>query len=309
MGWHTRATFATAALLLGAAAPADLVPIEGTGVSLYVPPGFRVANDFPGIGRDADLTSVLVTELPLPLERTRESFTEKALAEQDITVHRAGPVEVGGHVGVLLHVSQTAEGIPFRKWVLVLGDETSSVLVVATTPRELEALHQQALVETLSTLRWIPGAPPPIDGALPFSVRVPAGLQVVASSPKALVLSEAEPAESGERIAPLVSIGVSLAHVRIDDLPSFSRRRASETSGVEAVSIVSERPGTLGGLRSFEIVATARDVDRQRPLHLSQVVATDGDHYYLLQGLVEADEGEAFAETFRGLVESFELRP
>ena len=92
-------------------------------VALVVPAGFHLSRDFPGIGLDEDLTSVLVTELAVPLEVSLPPFSPQALAERGITLHRSGTVEVSGRRATLVHASQKVTGVDFRKWMLVLGDE------------------------------------------------------------------------------------------------------------------------------------------------------------------------------------------
>jgi len=51
-----------ALLASGAAAAEPYTRIHGTRVSLRVPEGFAVSEDFPGLGREEDLSSVLVSE-------------------------------------------------------------------------------------------------------------------------------------------------------------------------------------------------------------------------------------------------------
>ena len=290
-----------------AAAAQDYTRIEGTRVSLRVPDGFFVSDEFPGLGREADLSSVLVSELAAPLSVTRSGFTAEALAEKGVALHRRSEVEVEGRAGLLLHATQNAGGVTFRKWILLLGDERRSALITATAPLDLEAVHQKALVETLSSARWDPAQELVPGDGLRFTVKEVAPLRIVHSAPNAVVL--ADPTRTaGPRVAPLVVVGSSLGRVQIGDLARFARARLDETVSIEDVEIEAESQRRLDTLPAHEIRARARDVESERAMHVTQLLATDGERYFLLQGIVDAEEREAFAPLLERVIESFALR-
>lgn len=306
----TRSQLLATVLLLAASAAGAVepTPIPGTRVALVVPEGFRVAEDFPGIGRDEDISSVLVTELPVPLEVSRPTFDPEALAERGVVIHRTGEVVVSGRRAILMHASQNVAGMEFRKWLLVLGDETDTLMVVATTPIELEAQHQAALVEALSSVRWTPRPRAGREPKLPFSVRPPEPLRIVTSAENALVISDPAYDGSGERLPPVVSLGFSLALVQIADLRTFARGRLEESVSIFEIEILSEAPSELDGMPAHAIEADAHDANTNREVRVRQLLATDGAHYYLIQGVVERSDAEEFEKLFDEIVASFALR-
>jgi hypothetical protein len=233
-----RAALALALGLLGAQlAAAEPVRIRGTRVWLEAPPGFAASPDFPGIGRDEDLSSVLVTELPLPLERARASFTREALAERGVELHRSVEVDVDGRRGSLLHATQRAAGTTFRKWLLLFGEGGASVLVTATTPLDLESVHGEALVTVLRRARWEPASEVAGDRGLRFQVRGSAPFEVVTTAPNAVVLADPDHDGTGGEVPPLIAVGSSLGRVHIADLPEFSRRRLLETATLDEIEV------------------------------------------------------------------------
>jgi hypothetical protein len=288
-----------------AASGGEYQRIPGTGVSLVVPQGFRVSSELPGIGRDEDVTSLLVSQLPAPFATSRESFTREALATRGVTLHRGVEVEVAGREGLLLHASQRAEGVAFRKWILLLGDERASVLLTATTPLDLETVHQKALVSTLQSARWDPDLEASAAPGLRFRVGEVPPLRIVSSAKNAVVLSD--PGHTAGAVAPLVVVGSSLGRVQIGDLAGFARRRLEQTVSIEQIEVVSEEPGSLDGLPGHRIEASARDGDSQRPVHVTQLLATDGERYYLLQGIADAETRESFAALLEQVIASFAL--
>lgn len=297
-----------AALVLAVTASAEEYrQIEGTRVQLRVPDGFFVSDEFPGLGREEDLTSVLVSELAAPLALTRTTFGAEALAEKGVTLRRAVEVEVEGRAGLLLHATQNAAGVAFRKWILLLGDERRSVLITATAPLDLEARHQQALVETLSTARWNPDVEVTPGDGMRFSVAEAPPLRIVSSAANAIVLSD--PTRTfGPGPPPLVVVGSSLGRVQIADLADFARQRLEQTVSIEEIEVREESERSLDELPAHEIRARARDVASKRVMQVTQVLATDGERYFLLQGIVDAEESEAFAPILQQVIDSFSLR-
>ena len=290
--------------LLTAPAAAEPTRIPDTEVSLDLPEGFALANDFPGIGCDDDLTSILVSQIPAPLPLSREDFTGEALAERGVRLQRSDAVRVDGRDGLLLHATQQAGGVTFRKWILLLGDDRASVLLTATTPLDLESVHQRALVETLRTATWSPE-----DRAAPglrFRVREVAPLRIVSSAPNAVVLTDPGH-DATATVAPLVAVGSSLSHVQIRDLAAFARQRLEQTASIDEIEVESERGRSLDGLAGHEIRAVARDVATKRSVVVTQLLATDGRRYYLLQGIADAEDGASFAALLEEVIGSFAL--
>lgn len=299
-----------AALLLAPAlhAAAAPQPIPGTRVRLEVPEGFTLSPELPGIGRAPDLTSVVVTELPLPLERALPEFSADALAERGLELFRRSEVRVAGRSATLLHATQRAGGLVFRKWLLLTGDDANSVLLTATTPLDLEARHQDALVGVLRSAEWDPGRAPSPSGGLRFRVREVPPFEIVTTSENAVVLGV--PEDEGPGIAPLLVAGSSLGRVHIGDLRAFAGERLRRSPTLEIDAIREQGESRLAGLPAWEIHADARDSASGRAVRVHQILAGDGDHYFLLQGIVDAqDDVAGFAARFREFAEGFALEP
>ncbi len=296
---------------LGAAEPvgADAAPlrqpIQGTGVSLMVPDGFRVSDDFPGIGRVEDLSSVMVTELDVPLEIASEAFSAPALERRGVEPQRSEPIELDGRPATLVHATQRIGGMTFRKWFLLLGSETRSVLLTATTPVELEEQHRDALVHVLSSAHWSQARSPEPAQALPFQVTAAPPLRFVRSTDASLVLSDPQVAKG--HVAPVVTVGASRAHVSIDDLATFARLRLEETVSIHEIAVESEGPRGLGGLAAYQIVAAARDTESGRAVRVRQILASDDARYYLVQAVFDAKDAARLDPAFDAVATSFAL--
>lgn len=289
-------------------AAAEVRAVPGTRVRLQVPEGFALAPELPGIGRAEELTSVVVTELPLPLARALPDFTAEALAERGLELFRRGDVEIGPHRGTLFHATQRAGGITFRKWLLLFGDDTSSVLITATAPLDLEARHHEALVRVLRTAVWDPAQPRAQSGPLRFRVDEVPPFEIVTTGTNAVVLGD--PQHEGEGIPSLVVAGSSLGRVHVGDLPDFARTRLEQTPTLEEIAIREEGEARLAGLPAWEIRGEARDSASGGAVRVHQILTSDAGHYFMLQGIVDAQgDVEGFAQAFREIAGSFALEP
>jgi hypothetical protein len=284
-----------AVLLASAAHAVERVDIPGTDISLPLPEGFALAPDFPGIGNDEDLTSVLVTELPVPFAISKQRFDADALARGGVKLRRADSIEVDGHEGLLLHATQTAAGLEFRKWLVVFGDDTESILLAATTPLDQEAQHQGVLVETLRGAQWRRAS----DAAklLPFRIGEVEPFEVVSSASNAVVLADPH-FHPPDTVPGHVTVGVSAATVQIGSLAGFSRHRLEETPSIKDVEITSESEAELDGMPAHRIEATAIDLEKDRLVQVLQLLATDGTHYFLVQGIADASRAAIFEPRF-----------
>jgi len=265
---------AEAAKSAPAPAPAAdaLHPISGTGVSLAVPPGFNASTDFPGIGRAADLSSVMVTALDVPLAIASDAFSPDAMARRDIAIESTTPLVVDGR--------QTTN---------------------------LEAQHRDALLHVLEGARWSEGGKPAAaPAALSFQVKEAAPLRIVRSGADSIVLSDPQAVKG--HVPPLVAVGVSQAHVDVGDLPTFAKTRLDETVSIHDITVETQGPRTLGSLEGYQIAATAVDAESQRAVRVQQILASDGARYYLVQGIFDAEDAKQLAPAFEAVASSFALR-
>jgi hypothetical protein len=125
----------------------------------------------------------------------------------------------------------------------------------------------------------------------------------VRSNANAVVLTDPSPRAEG--VAPLVSVGVSHAHVQIGDVAAFARERLEESATLEEIEILRESPRSLDGMPGHEIHARARETGSEREVVVTQLLATDGARYFLVQAIVDARERDDFAPWVDALVASF----
>jgi hypothetical protein len=123
-------------MLAAGEASAQSVRVPGTEVSLTPPPGFQLAQRFSGFERPDAGASIVVTEMAAPVDQVAAGWTPQAAAQQGMTITASEDVIIAGTRARLFNVSQTASGTQFRRWILLMGDRTKTVLVTASVPRQ-----------------------------------------------------------------------------------------------------------------------------------------------------------------------------
>ncbi|HJR61434.1 MAG TPA: hypothetical protein VJ813_18630 [Vicinamibacterales bacterium] len=301
--------WATAALLLvllPAAAPvAQTVRVPGTSVALAPPPGFSPSSRFPGF-EHADLqASIMVTEVPGPFAQLTGGMTAAGLATRGMTLISRSTPQIPGKRALLLHVSQSAGGTDFLKWMLVAGDAKASVMIVATFPKSAEGQLSGALEASL--LSAVLGATPPKDHfeGLPFRISPTPALKIAGRMSNLLVLSESGNIEPQGPQAAVFVVGSSLAPVALTDLKAFAATRARQTKQLKGLRITQEGPTTIDGIAAHELLAEGTDVATGRAVTLYQVVLPDSGGYILMQGMVASTRAAALVPEFRRVADTF----
>src|SRR5688572_14007401 len=110
--------------------------VAGTRVSLVPPAGFVPARRFPGYALEAEGASIMVTELPAPLDKFLPGFSDPELlkARALTLLSKESVARAGRAPAVLLSLRQTAAGAERLKWVLLIGDEAGTAMVTADFP-------------------------------------------------------------------------------------------------------------------------------------------------------------------------------
>lgn len=283
----------------------------GAGLSLTAPPGFEVASTWEGFGQAETGASVMAVRVPGPFADIEAGFSDVGLASRGMQLVSREARTHDGLPAVLLRATQTAQGTRFDKWLLAFGDAEQTFLVTATWPED-EALSAPLQACVLSARR---DAPPAMADTvtqaaadLPFSVTPGGGLALAASLGKSQVFTrDGAPASSASD--PLFVVSPSLGPASIGDRNGFARQRIQQIEQVRSVTITAQAPLRIDDLDGIEIVGRGTDAKTGAPLTVYQAVLFDGDHYFLMQGMVGADEQRTYLPVFKTLARTFRRTP
>jgi len=285
---------------------AQAVRVTGTSVTMAPPSGFTAAQRFPGFERPDLQSSIMVTELPAPADGLTRGMNAAGLASRGMTLISSSRPQIDGTPALLLHVSQTASGTLFLKWMLVVGDTKSSVMIVGTFPKSLEAQLSEPMKAAVLSTRWrLSAAPNPNEG-LPFKVTGTPALKIAGRVSNMLMLTESGKLGPQGPDSALLAIGSSVAAIRIDDLKTFSEERARQTKQLKEITVSRGTSITIDGNAAYELVADGTDVATGKAVTLYQVIMPRSGGYVLMQGMVTTVRANAMVPEFRRVAATFQ---
>lgn len=295
-------------MTLAHTAMAAPVHIEGTRAALEPPPHFESSSTFPGFERSDLQATIMVTQLPAPVSHMISGMTPAALASRGMTVLSAIDVQAKGGSARLLDVRQTSGPTTVAKWMLIGGDEQSTVLAVATFPLENAAKVSDSARRSLLSLSWnTVAAGDPLAGVR-FRLQAVDGLKIAGQLANLMLLNESgampapdAPVDPG---APFYIAGHEPTGVVATNPAEFARAVAKRTANLVDIGHFKERETRLDGSPAVEILAEARDRRTGRPTSLYQVTSIEETGYFVVKGIVASDRFDLALPSFRRLTES-----
>lgn len=112
------------------------VSIPGTKYSLIPPNGFEIAKQFSGFQNISTGASIMLNELPAPLDVVQKGFNADALKGKGMTLLDDQTIDFNGSKARILKISQFSNGSLYLKETLIFGDSTRTVLVNGVYPEK-----------------------------------------------------------------------------------------------------------------------------------------------------------------------------
>lgn len=296
---------AIACAFLAAAAAGAPVRVPGTKVSIEPPEGFSPATLFPGFER-ADLgASIMVTEMPAPVVEVRKAMTKEGFAAKGMTLIKSWTEKIGGNDVLLLHASQRAGGLDLRKWMVITGDQRTTIMVVGIFPSSAAGVLEAAVKRSLLTVSWTAGMVVDHFEGLLFRVDPSPKLKIAGRISNGLILTESGTMSPGRSWVPLYIVASSIREVNVRNLRAFSEAHATQTAQTKDVRNFSGREVKIDGLEAYELVADAKDSETGMAMRLYQVIALERNIYFIFIGLVSAERALEFLPEFRRVTATF----
>lgn len=299
-------------LLMWVVAPAQtpehlLVP--GTKVSLIPPAGFTAASSFSGFEQPDAAASIMVADVPGPVQQMKTGMTPAALAKRGMKLLRTEPVTIKGTQAIILHITQPANGLLYRKQILLFGDAAHTVLVTGTYPdggTAMEAKIRRALLTASYNPRQSDNTP-----AADFGVNVAGtGLRFAKNLAGSLLYtSDGQVTPTGpDKAAVIVAGSLNPAEVSVNDQKDFSIRHLQQLPQGQHSRVRTISPVSVDGLSGYEIVADGQN-DKQKPELVYQLMLFDGvsKKYYAVVGLTE-NHFDTHLASFKAIARTFQRK-
>jgi hypothetical protein len=290
------------------AAPLDAaeapVGVPGTRLSVVVPEGFELSDEYAGLAHDYQSTHAVFTELDQPLAAVDAWLSTPALEARGMRRLHAEDLLVNGDVGTLYHVEQDLESGELYRWIATFGDERGTVLAVVTTPVYMESRMRPDAVRLLESLRREDTQRIDPFEELEFRVDSTAHLLVAPRRTEHLELL------ARDQLGPLTPgdprVFVSRHALPGDiELEPFALEHLTQSSQTSTSEPLSQGATHMGGMDAWEIQAEGQDFEQLAPLFIYQVIATDREHFYVIQGFAAYRDRERYLPDFRAVAASF----
>ena len=280
--------------------------VPGTQVSLVAPEGFTPAKRFAGFEATELGASILVNVIPAPYAEMAASMTEEAMARSGMKLLERQKLDVAGGSGLLLRAEQTAHKARYAKWLVLFGDETRTVQLVANFPA-----HRIELSEPLRTClagaRWDRELAVDPYAHLPFTLECPPELKFFAQLQNHLLFTRTgRKRESPDD--PTFTVGPSISSPQIPDVSAFAERRLRQLPQFKVEEVLSSKSIRTARLDGWEVLAKVSDAESGASEHVYLVVLLDAGGYYLMFGASAYAARETYLPVFRKFTASFRLR-
>ena len=282
--------------------------VHGTSVNLNPPPGFVKSERFPGFQNETNGCSIMVTELPGPYSEVAKGFSdqEKMQARGMVLLEKSS-VTVDGQAGMLLHIEQSAYGMLFRKWILVVDRSGSTTFIAGTCPMT-ESSQQESLLKEAVLSTTFGKQVDPMD-ALSFSVHPQAPFEIAKVMGNNVLLSPNGQFPAKDENIPIMIVGISYAeNLNIENRKQFARDRIKKTPTVKNIIIQQCTPATIGLLTGYSVIAEAKSKKTSKPMTIYQVLLFDATGYCIIQGLTPSAKEEEYLPIFNEIAKSFRLK-
>lgn len=276
------------------------IPIAGTGVTVTAPAGFSLASRFSGLENPRVGAWIMVSTLPAPAEEVIAGFTAEALRSRGMTLRSARDARVAGRPARLLRLRQRTEGTTLQKWMAIVGDGDTTLLVVAACPRWRNPGLRTLMPAMVLSLSWAPETDSDPFVGLPFRLRETEHLTIRNRLQAMLMLA---PSAGVEGLAqdPFVVVAASASPAGSDDLDPLARQRLLQTEALAEPMVIRASPLRVNGYPAFELTARGRDRQSGETLGLYQLLLHAGDTLVLAQGMVDISRFRQWLPEFRAI--------
>lgn len=286
----------------------NYTPVRGTRVSLIKPQGFTEAQNFSGFRQNDTGSAIIVTEIPAPYSQVAPGFTPENLKARGMYLIGQKKLTIDGHSGQLLQVTQVAYLKTFIKWIVVFGDETETITIVASLPQEMKNALSEPLKTAILSAKWQKDRVLDPLADINFAVDVTPDLKFTRRVQNILLYTKDGVIPVKSPVDPFFLVGQAISDIEVSNPKQYSENRLAQTEQINKLKINTSNPIKIDGLSGYEIVATANDVESNTPLFVYHVMLFDKKTYYIIQGFVGSQLKMEYWDDFKTMASSFKRK-
>ncbi|MCF8372851.1 MAG: hypothetical protein K9H64_14605 [Bacteroidales bacterium] len=282
----------------------NYIDIPGTRISLFPPKDFVQATKFAGLKEVRSGATIMVAEMDKPFKAIQQGFTKEGFASQGMDLLKSSEEYIGNEKALLYKASKKSGDVLFSKWILVFGDDTSSVMISGTFPDGFDSEVSSQIENCLLSAKFISSKNISAEGALGFKINTDGTqLKFAKSFPGTLVytLDGLFPTHHKEGVS--FKIGSSLGKVEIENPRTYALERLKSLPYTfkDDPQFLDAKIDDLSG---YEIIAYGKDETTGLKVLVYQAILYSHSSYYIMQGLA-VDNFESNLSLFIDIASTF----
>ena len=267
----------------------NYVSISGTPISLYMPNGFILANKFSGIKHIEAGAFIMISYLTSSYSVVKDGFTPYSFKSQGMVLIESNEIDFDHGKGMLYKATKANGKRLFRKWILVLDNDASAIMINGTFPDTFHSAISKDIIDCLFSAQITKEKNINYEDAVDFKLDVIDTKLKFAKYYAGTLIYTIDgnfPTKSKDRTS--IKIGTSLGVIQIDSPKKFALAKLHDLpySFIDKPEINSIE---LDGLSGYEIKAYSIDKKTQIKQFIYQVILYSNNTYYLILGTAYND--------------------
>lgn len=282
----------------------SVIAIPGTHCSLIPPRGFVIADRFTGFFENLTGSSIMINEIPESYQKMIPQLTPEAFLTQRMIIASTEKILFKNQEATLFTATQTANGLEYKKILLVFGVEGKTILVNGIYP--LSAKHlEEPIQKALLTVQYNQGKANQSEAIFSISTEG-TNFSKISSTGSSIVYST-DSVQPAPPSTPVFIVTVSVDRIAKENRKSYAESRVLKLPRGDQNKIIATEPVTIDGLQGYEVIANGISKTGQ-PEKIYEVILynIEGDYYIMIGSASEDIKNNL--ETFKKLASTFELR-
>ncbi len=280
------------------------VSIPGTKCIMTPPEGFSITDRFSGFIQPSTGASIMVSELPASYQEMSDAFTAEALKPKGMEMVSKKIVDLNGSKATLIVVTQDANGIRYKKQMLLFGDSKMVLIINGIYPDGADVNEADIEKSLLTAHIDEKGNNNPLDAAL-FTI----SLQGSDFKPFKYISGVLLYTEDNQTptTRPILMAGNSLSKVNTADLKAYSISHLNTLTKPNLPKILEVNEVKIDDLSGIEIFAELEKPEKPKELTYQLLLFTDENDYFMLFGSSTIDF-PLYKERYKKISRSFKRK-
>jgi hypothetical protein len=294
--------------------PALAEPVfpPGSRIGLVPPLGMTASQVFQGFEDREHGARLLITEFTIQTyDKVAETFGHEEIRAGGMKEIARETIGLASGEATLIVARQTENGVPMRKWALLLRAGDVAAVLIASLPeaaREAypDAAMRAAFASVVVRAKLSPGE---MMAILPYRLDDLAGFHLLRTTPDGTAVMTLGPADT---TLPAQQPYFVVARRNIEppgpaDRESFARRMMAAFLNRPNIEIVNAEPVRIGGVPGYQIVALGHDDPTNTDLAMVQWLRF-GEGVVQLFGIARRDRWEQVLTRMRAVRDGFGMK-